>query len=79
MIICGKFLYKHCEKVFDFKNKLHNHIRSHKCYKKKFSKSVRVFYACYSNNHFSPLSRALRFINLVYQHSRTLRTFLRRY
>ena len=28
MIICGKFSCNHCEKVFDFKNKLHDHIRN---------------------------------------------------
>ena len=32
MIICDKFFYKHCEKVFDFKNKLYNYIKSYKLF-----------------------------------------------
>ena len=31
MIICGKSSCSHCEKIFDFKNKLHDHIRNKKC------------------------------------------------
>ena len=39
MVICGKFSCNHCEKVFDFKNKLHDYIRNHECQKLLFSKS----------------------------------------
>ena len=31
MVICGKSSCNHCEKIFDFKNKFHNHIRNHEC------------------------------------------------
>ena len=31
MIICDKFSCNHCEKVFDFKNKLYNYIRNKEC------------------------------------------------
>ena len=40
MIICDKFFYKHCEKVFNFKNKLYNHIRN---YKLLFIKSIIIY------------------------------------
>ena len=31
MITCDKSSCNHCEKIFDSKNKFHNHIRSHEC------------------------------------------------
>ena len=34
IIICDKCFCNHCEKVFDFKNKFHNYIRSHECQKR---------------------------------------------
>ena len=37
MITCGKSSCNHCEKIFDFKNKLHDHIRSHECATISFS------------------------------------------
>ena len=39
MAICGKSSCNHCEEVFDSKNKLHDHIRSHECQKLLSSKS----------------------------------------
>ena len=39
IITCDKSSYNHCEKVFDFKNKFHNHIRSHEYQKLLFNKS----------------------------------------
>lgn len=30
IIICGKSFYKHCEKVFNLRNKLYKHLRSYK-------------------------------------------------
>ena len=39
MAICGKSSCNHCEDIFDSKNKLHDHIRSHECQKLLFSKS----------------------------------------
>ena len=40
MIIYDKFFCNHCEKVFDFKNKFHNHIRN---YKLLFIKSIAIY------------------------------------
>ena len=31
MILCGKSSCKHCEEIFDFKNKLHDHVRNKEC------------------------------------------------
>ena len=31
MTTCGKSSCNHCEEIFDLKNKLHDHVRSHKC------------------------------------------------
>ncbi|CAF9925161.1 MAG: hypothetical protein ALECFALPRED_002913 [Alectoria fallacina] len=39
MATCGKSSCNHCEEVFDSKNKLHDHIRSHECQKLLSSKS----------------------------------------
>ncbi|CAD6584106.1 MAG: hypothetical protein ASARMPRED_001598 [Alectoria sarmentosa] len=39
MATCDKFFCNHCEEVFDSKNKLHDHIRSHKSQKLLSSKS----------------------------------------
>ena len=39
MITCDKSSCDHCEKIFDSKNKLHNHIRNHEYQKSLFSKS----------------------------------------
>ena len=33
MILCDKFFYKHCEGIFDNKNKFHKHFRSRECQK----------------------------------------------
>ena len=41
MITCDKFSYNHCEKIFDFKNKLYNHIRN-KEYQQSLIKSKSV-------------------------------------
>ena len=39
IVTCGKSSCNHYEKIFDFKNKLHDHIRSHEYQKLLFSKS----------------------------------------
>ena len=39
MIIYGKSSCNHYEKIFDLKNKLYDHIRSHECQKLLFNKS----------------------------------------
>ena len=41
MITCGKSSCNHCEKVFDFKNKLHDYIRNKEC-QQSFIKSKSV-------------------------------------
>lgn len=41
MISCGKSFYKHCEKIFDFRNKLYDYVRN-KEYQQSFIKSKSV-------------------------------------
>ena len=43
MIIYDKSSCNHCEKVFNFKNKLYNYIRSYECWKKEITRFVTTF------------------------------------
>ena len=43
MVTCGKSFCNHCEKIFNFKNKFHNYIRSHECQKERITRLIIIF------------------------------------